>query len=64
MIYYVTEEDPSETGVYACRVPMTDVLYKDEFLMWFGGCWNHLGSDQRYRGEVIGWIGPLQRRMQ
>lgn len=65
MIRYTTGQDPAEQGVYACRVPMdrTPAMYTDVFLMWFEGRWSHLGSDQRYRGEVAGWIGPLQRRM-
>jgi hypothetical protein len=64
MIYYETDT-PTETGVYACRVP-DDIrlgLAKDVFLMWFDSRWGYLGSDQRYRGEVLGWVGPLQRRI-
>jgi hypothetical protein len=64
MISYNTTDDPTERGVYACRVPHElPGLYKDEFLSWINGKWGYLGSDQNYRGEVIGWIGPLQRRM-
>lgn len=67
LVKYNTTEDPEQTatGVYACRVPLNDIpgLYKDEFLMWYGARWSYLGSDQNYRGEVTGWIGPLQRRM-
>jgi hypothetical protein len=64
MITYTTDTDPTQTGVYACRVPMDDsVLMEDKFLMWFEGRWSYPGSDQRYRGEVIGWVGPLQRKI-
>lgn len=65
LIAYNETDDPTENGVYACRVPRGNVpgLYEDEFLMWYDGQWGYLGSDQRYRGEVFGWIGPLQRRM-
>ena len=64
MITYNTESDPSETGEYACRVPLEgSFLLKDVFLLWFDNRWSYTGSDQRYRGEVIGWIGPLQRRI-
>ena len=67
---------PTETGVYACRVPNqlayankvpilgirpTDV--EDKFLMWHEGKWWYLGSDQRYRGPVLGWVGPLERKV-
>lgn len=65
MIKYDTDIEPTKNGVYACRVPCNQVdgLYEDEFLMWFDGRWSYIGSDQRYRGRVAGWIGPLQRRM-
>lgn len=65
MITYITGQDPVERGVYACRVPHDHApgLLADLFLMWFDGRWSHLGSDQRYRGEVLGWAGPLQRRL-
>lgn len=56
---------PTETGVYACRVPCDDMpgFFEDKFLMWFSGKWGYIGSDQNYRGEVAGWIGPLQRKL-
>lgn len=65
MVEYTVGSDPMERGVYACRVPHThnELLLEDKFLMWFDGRWSHLGSDQFYRGKVIGWIGPLQRRI-
>lgn len=65
IIEYNTTDEPTEVGVYACRVPddMLPALRRDIFLMWFNGRWSHIGSDQRYRGMVIGWIGPLQRRI-
>lgn len=59
--------NPDVTGVYACRVPMLDRqgeptgMAVDVFLMWFEGRWCHTGSDQFFRGEVLGWIGPLPR---
>ena len=65
MIRYNESDDPTESGVYACRVPSDHCpgLYTDIFLMWMDGKWGYLGSDQRYRGHVAGWVGPLQRRM-
>ena len=65
VIQYVIEGNPTEVGVYACRVPSQHgrFLLDDKFLMWFSGEWSYPGSDQKYRGDVIGWIGPLQRRM-
>lgn len=62
MIEYNIDNDPTEIGVYACRVP--DMGFsKDIFLLWFDGRWSYVGSDQRYRGHVNGWIGPLQRKL-
>ena len=64
LVQYNKTDDPTSVGVYACRVPIDGtILYEDKFLMWFDGRWSHCGSDQRYRGEVTGWIGPLERRM-
>lgn len=65
IIEYNTNSNPTETGVYACRVPM-DVnpdLLEDKFLMWIDGRWGYLRSDQYYRGVVLGWIGPLRRQL-
>ena len=61
-IKYNTGFNPSEKGVYACRIP-SDILAdfcEDKFLLWYDG-WCYLGSDQNYRGEVVGWLGPLER---
>lgn len=58
--------EPTENGVYACRVPLAPVrlgLLEDKFLLWYKDSWKRLGSDQNYRGAVMGWIGPLQRKM-
>lgn len=63
MIQYTTGS-PTETGVYACRV-RDDVhpeLLCDRFFLWHEGAWWFPLSDQRYRGEVLGFVGPLQRK--
>jgi hypothetical protein len=59
---------PPKTGIYACRVPFDAMerpensrLMRDEFLLWYDGRWSYTGSDQIYRGTVLGWIGPLPR---
>ena len=67
MIQYNVTDDPTEVGVYACRIedpiaPGSGLLL-DVFLMWYDGRWCYLRSDANYRGEVLGWVGPLQRRM-
>lgn len=65
VIEYSTGRLPSRVGIYACRVPDLDAppLLQDLFLLYMDGQWCHPGSGQRYRGEVKGWIGPLQRRL-
>lgn len=65
VIEYATGRLPSRVGVYACRIPDLDAphLLRDQFLTYMEGEWWYPGSDQRYRGEVKGWIGPLQRRL-
>lgn len=52
-----------KVGVYAVRIYDPDFpgLRKDEFLMWMGGKWSYLMSDQIYRGEVLAWVGPIPR---
>lgn len=66
MIKY-SQGDPAAMGVYAVRAedPMApgSGLLRDLFLMWSEASWWYLGSDARFRGPVLGWIGPLQRRM-
>jgi hypothetical protein len=56
---------PVYTGVYACRLCELDnpAFLEDAFLMWHDGEWSYLRSDQRCRREVLGWIGPLQRKI-
>jgi hypothetical protein len=68
MIEYNTTDDPTETGVYACRVELyrhreSSGLFEDVFLMWLWGRWNRLGSDQPWRHPVAGWAGPLRRKL-
>lgn len=65
MLNYKRNVKPGKTGVYACRVPFPDapLLHEDRFLFFDASSqkWSYLSSDQYYRGEVIGWIGPLER---
>lgn len=56
---------PTKVGVYACRIedPQFPDLKKDAFLFWSEASWWYPGSDQRFRGKLYGWVGPLQRRI-
>lgn len=54
---------PNESGVYVCYI---DLEFKSRFmekkLFFFhkeSQDWMYLGSDQRFRGVVNCWIGPL-----
>lgn len=57
---------PKVSGVYATRIPhdATPTLCQDRFLFWDEDVaqWFHVGSDQRYRGVVVVWAGPLRRK--
>lgn len=57
---------PDAFGVYAVRVPCPhgSGMLTDMFLIWDSTVahWFYCGSDQRYRGEVVGFLGPLQRK--
>jgi|MudIll2142460700_1097286.scaffolds.fasta_scaffold948933_1 hypothetical protein len=61
-IQYVTNSLPVADGVYACRVG-TDLLIEDVFLVWMDDRWWHLASALQCKEEVLGWIGPLARRV-
>jgi hypothetical protein len=58
--------DPKETGVYAVRAEDVQApgsgLLRDYFLMRHNKQWWYLGSDSKFRSDVLGWIGPLARR--
>lgn len=66
LVHYETGT-PEQVGVYACRVPLNDheelPLLDDVFLMWYENKWWYLGSDQWYRGDVLGFVGPLARQI-
>ncbi len=58
------EPNTENKGVYACRVDNLEMgrpFQKDIFLMWMDGRWYYLGSDQRFRGDVYGFTGPIPR---
>jgi hypothetical protein len=59
---YSGQFDPVQTGVYACRVESDmEGFHQDCFLMRSEDKWFYCMSDQKYRGQVFGWIGPLPR---
>lgn len=55
---------PETQGVYACRVEVSnDAFVEDKFLVWYKDTWFFPKSDQKFRGKVFGWIGPLSRNI-
>jgi len=57
--YNIGTKIPSH-GMYACRVVgATANLLEDRFLQWDANGWSQDGI--KFRGEVVGWVGPLQR---
>lgn len=51
---------PISNGMYVAYVegPLKNFL-KKELLMWVQNKWSYPSSDQNYRGQIYGWIGPL-----
>lgn len=64
MITYKTTGKPQEHGVYACRVVGAEAQAEtlDEFLHWGKEGWTRR-SGEIFRGKVLGYIGPLQRKL-
>jgi len=65
MIIPINFGEPSEQGTYVAyarsAVPgSTERL----ILVWFEGQWSYPLSDQIFRGDVIGHVGPLPPTMQ
>lgn len=61
MIHYVRGDTPSAIGVYVVRIT-DDPFPNDIFLVWDNEYWWNLHSDQTYNGEILGFVGPLERR--
>lgn len=60
----VLEKDPTQNGLYVAYVndtvmPATAIAAERMLLMWHDSAWFFRLSDQKYRGYVYGWIGPL-----
>lgn len=51
---------PLQDGLYVVYVngPVTTWVSR-QLLTRAGGQWRYVGSDQRYRAHVYGWIGPI-----
>jgi len=55
---------PVFTGVYACRVRVGSTGTTDAFIVWNNGQWVANNMDfGPFMGTVLGWLGPLQRRI-
>lgn len=60
---YSGDTEPTTDGIYAVRTPNYDLpgYDKDIFVQLLNGRWTHIGSDQRFRGDIFGWAGPIPR---
>ncbi len=59
--------NPKLAGMYACRIRAlyrSEKVLNDLFLMWIDQKWFYPSSDSEYKGKVLGWIGPLQRKVE
>ena len=54
---------PAKVGMYVAYTEFLEELDMKfpmkKLLMWSGGRWCYPSSDQFFRGNVLGWIGPL-----
>lgn len=60
----VTRGDrPDRQGSYVAYVPLSragGLTVCDRVLLTYvGGRWGYPASDQRFRGEILGYVGPL-----
>lgn len=70
-VTYTVGSQPTAQGVYACRVcdaVNNGGFQRDEFLHWvphhFSGYWTRTaGGSALNPDHVVGWIGPLERRI-
>lgn len=54
------DDTPTEPGAYVAYVNGLMPKVADRVILhWDGEHWCHPWSDQKYRGHVYGWIGPL-----
>ncbi len=56
--------NPVFSGVYACRVQREGSTVVDAFIVRNDGRWVVYGANyEPFFGNVLGWLGPLQRRI-
>jgi len=60
---YVTDRNPTRPGMYACRIRVQDQT-SDKFLRFVDGEWEPPEQGLPWSQQsILGWIGPLQRRI-
>lgn len=50
---------PEKFGMYVVYVFLIKSIIERKLLMFCNDVWFYPSSDQKYRGEILGWIGPL-----
>lgn len=60
MIEFGQDRNPPAKGLYVAYVDGDyPVAASRMLLLWTGQQWEYQLSDQRYRGIVYAWVGPL-----
>jgi hypothetical protein len=55
-------ENPTERGLYVCWIDGDFPVQANRvLLLWENDRWEYQLSDQRFRGPVYQWLGPLPR---
>jgi hypothetical protein len=56
---YPLQGDKSANGTYVVYVRTEGMLAERMFATYIDGTWTHPFSDQRFRHEILGRVGPL-----
>jgi len=57
----ISDGEPPRPGLYVAYISenFQSRFLEKKLLVYYGGSWTYSGSDQKCRGTVYGWIGPL-----
>lgn len=57
----IQEGLPLLNGNYVAYIDddFTPHIAKRIFLLWYDNYWSYPTSDQKFRGHIYGWIGPI-----
>ena len=52
-------DSPDQNGCYVVYEDVYAPYARKVFLTFYNGKWGYTGSDQQFRGTIIGYIGPM-----